>query len=114
MASLTESILIYHFPIASALRSLIYRWRFMLRHGVGGDVSGPLRPSAALARGRNPSARRPAFSKLGAATAMGVASPPLASGSALTLRKLTRGLCYQLVHRPPRQQILWKSSTSMN
>jgi hypothetical protein len=43
--------LIYHFPIASALRSLIYRWRFMLRRRVGGDASGPLRPSSALARG---------------------------------------------------------------
>jgi len=39
------------FPIASALRSLIYRWRFMLRRRVGGDASGPLRPSSALARG---------------------------------------------------------------
>jgi len=46
------------FPIASALRcgnasaaKMLYRLRFRLRHGVGGDASGPLRPSSALARG---------------------------------------------------------------
>ena len=61
-------------------RFLIYRLRFRLRQGVGGDASGPLRPSSALARGRNPSARSQALCAKLAATAMGGAAPLPAGG----------------------------------